>query len=86
MRVTFVDSAGTIGTVTEEFDINYDGWWENDIEDCVAAVQDDIRDAADREPPPEAVLNELPVRLFTEAPVKTVQTIDDNDDPCSDVI
>lgn len=86
MRVTFVDPTGTTGTVTDGFEVNYNGRWENEIEDCVAAVQDDIRDAADREPPPEAVLQELPVTLFTDVPIRSVQTIDDTDDIPADGI
>lgn len=75
MRLSFRDTNGTTGTVTETLEVNYNGKWEADVEECVRTVENGLcptQDASLSDDPYTRLVVELP----EEAPIVEVEQTD----------
>lgn len=67
-RILFRDLQGRQGSITDELDVDYQGRWEGEIEDCIERI--------DARYPPEEAYNHIVVELPDEAPIDGVERVD----------
>ena len=75
MKLSFRDYNGRTGEVTETLDVQYNGNWEEDVEECVGSVEDDLSPGRDTGPA-EDPYTRLVIELPEEAPIVEVEQTD----------
>lgn len=75
MKVTFRDSNGQTGVISEALEVDYAGEWIGEVEDCIDRVVEDL--GGDDGESPADELDHLIVDLPEAAPIVEVQRTDD---------
>lgn len=75
MTLSFKDTDGASGKVTETLDVEYNGSWEEDVEECVQNVENDLT-VTDENISREDLYTRLVLELPEEAPIVEVEQTD----------
>lgn len=75
VALSFKDYNGTTGKVTETLDVEYNGKWKQDVEECVQIVENDTSPGHETSPSDDPYTR-LVLELPEEAPIVEVEQND----------
>ena len=75
MTLSFRDTDGQRGRVTDSLDVEYSGDWREDVEECVQDVEEAV-DSGGGSEPTDDLYTRLVLELPEEAPIVEVEQTD----------